>query len=86
MELEDAMKMQYEIGEDKCIKIVMDPDDPTTPDVVNTKRSWRQSIVHCQKMDEGGYGAMFSGIPLFRSNLTDTRILWILSGMLVCVK
>ena len=37
-------------------------------------------------MHEGGYGSMFSDIPMFRSNDTDTRIVCILSGMLVCVK
>ena len=52
VELEDAMQLQYEIGEGKCIQIALDPDDPTTPDVVNTKRIWMKSIVHCQKMDE----------------------------------
>ena len=86
VELEDDMKIQYEIGEDKGIKIALDPDDPTTPDIVNTKRSWMQSIVHCQKMDEGGYGSRFSDIPMFRSSLEDSRLLWTLSGMLVCVK
>ena len=80
------MKMQCEIGEDNCIKVLLDNVDGVNPHVVNTKRNWIQNIVHCQHVGYGGYGAWFPAIPSFQSDDRDSRILWILSGMIVCVK
>ena len=82
--LEDSLVIQQEIGLDKSIKVTCDQDNLITPVVLNTKRNWIQSIVHYHAMDN--YGAHFSVIPQFTSTNTDTRILWTLCGMLVCVK
>ena len=86
IDIDDAMQLQYEVGKGKGIKINLAPNNPGMPSEVNTRRSWIPSIVHCQKLDAGGYGARFSDIPQFSYPSTDTRVLWILSGMLVCVK
>ena len=59
------MQLQYEIGQDKCIKIILDMDGSDRSNEVHTKRNWIQSIVHCQKFDEGGYGARFPVVPQF---------------------
>lgn len=80
------MQMQFEIGQDKCIKVILDRDVNVEEKVIDTKRQWIQSIVHCQKDDKGGYGSRFPILPMFRSKTTYTRELWTLSGMLVCVK
>ena len=37
-------------------------------------------------MDKGGYGAWFPSIPSYQCNDMDSRVVWILSGMIVCVK
>ena len=72
--------------QDRCIKLILNGDGCNEFVELNTKRNWIKSIVYSQKMDEGGYGARFSVIPPFLARSTDTRCLWILSGMLVCVK
>ena len=82
--LEDAMSLQHEVGQDKTLKVTCDHSNPTNPVVLQTKRNWIQSIVYCQTMDS--YGARFSVIPTFSLLTTETRIIWTLSGMLVCVK
>ena len=76
--------MQCELGEDKAIRIILDNEE--IPVEVHCKRNWIQSVIQCQKLDEGGYGGIFTKIPKFSSNETDTRLLWLLSGMLLCVK
>ena len=42
---------------------LLDPDDPTTPDIVNAKRNWIQSIVHCQKWMREDMGQGFLTYP-----------------------
>ena len=86
VELEDAMIIQREIGSDNTIKITLDGNNNETPTVITTKRNWLQTIIHCQKNDMDGYGATFHVVPVFKTGEYDTRILWLLSGMLVCVK
>ena len=81
MDIVDAMDMQYEIGQEQGIKVTLDNNV-----CVVTKRNWRQSIVYCQKYDQYGYGERLSEVRIFTSKNTDTRCLWILSSMLVCVK
>ena len=80
------MKMQHEIGEDNCIKVTFDMDEGGCENVTDTKRNWIKSIIHCQKIDKGGYGAWFPAVPSYQSNDRDSRVLWLLSGMIVCVK
>ena len=84
--LEDSMHMQHEIGEDNCIKVTLDMDEGGCSNVISTKCNWITSIIHCQKVDKGGYGAWFPAIPSYQCNDRDSRVVWILSGMIVCVK
>ena len=84
--LEDSMSMQHDIGEDNCIQVVLDNVVSECPHVVDTKRNWIKSIIHCQKMDKGGYGAWFPSTPSYKCNDRDSRMVWLLSGMTLCVK
>ena len=86
IDIKDSMQLQYEVGQDKSIKVIIDNPIPGRPNVVYTRRNWMQSIIHCQKIDNGKYGDRFPDIPEFYSKITDTRILWFLSDMMVCVK
>ena len=82
--LEDALLMQYEVGQDKSIKVLCDNESPDYTNVIHTKIIWIQSIIHCQTTDI--YGARFPLIPSFVSTSTDTILIWMLSGMFVYVK
>ena len=84
--LEDAMELQVEIGTDQGIRVKLLENDQGIQNVVDTRHNWIQSIIHCQRNDKEGYGAIFPVVPQFRYNDTDTRQLWIVSGMLLCVK
>ena len=84
--LEDAMSLQYEIGQDPVIKVTLLDNERGFINVVDTKRNWVQSIIHCQRNDKEGYGARFPVVPAFRYADTDTRVLWVVSGILLCVK
>ncbi len=78
--------MQFEVGQDKHISITVGINGNGSNNIVFVKRNWIQSIMHCQVNDKGGYGARFHVIPQYFSRTADTRMMWILSGMLVCVK
>ena len=82
--LEDALLLQHQVGEDKSIKIIISDAGSDNERAVHVKRSWVKSIIHCHTRDS--YGARFPVIPQFKSGNTDTRTLWILSGMIALVK
>ena len=81
IELLDAMQIQYEIGDDKCIKVKLEMNNFSICEEILTRRNWLQSIIHCQKLDVGRYGCRFPTIPKFSCKMTDTKGLWILCGM-----
>ena len=80
------MEMQHDIGVYHCIKVLVENEENGELREVNTKRNWIKSIIHCQKVDRSGYGSWFPAVPPFQARDRDSRIVWILSGMIVCVK
>ena len=86
VDIDDSMQLQYEVGKGNGIIITLDRNNHRLSSIINTRRSWIPYIVHCQKLDVGKYGARFPDIPPLSCKNTDTRVLWLLSGMLVCVK
>lgn len=86
IDIYDAMKMKYEVGNDKNIKIIGNNNQQGTQAIIYASRNWLESIIPCQKIDADGYGSRFPDIPMFTYTKTDTMILWLLSGMMLCVK
>ena len=78
--------MQYQVGKERSIKISRGINQEGKSDIIYARRNWMESIFPCQKIDADGYGSRFPDIPMFTYNKTDTRILWIVSGIMLCVK
>ena len=85
--LNDAILTQKDIGDHKLLNVLIDVNRNDNQQYrISCKRNWPSHVYIVQKFDKKGFGVPF--VPIVKCTLRgrDTRVLWILIGLLSRVR